>query len=191
LKPDRPAWIAATVLTLLGCDQAMRTQPRPAPLAASSFFADGMSSRPPVEGTIARGHLRLDPHLHEGRVGGELADAFPFPLTRAILERGRERFDIYCSPCHDRTGSGGGMIVRRGFRAPPPLHDERLRAAPVGHLFDVITRGFGAMPEYAALIGPEDRWAIVAYVRALQLSQHAASGDLAPGEADRLERETR
>jgi mono/diheme cytochrome c family protein len=131
-----------------------------------------------VEGTVARGQLRTDEHLHTGKVGGKLADTFPFPVTRAVLARGQERFNINCSPCHDRVGYGQGMIVRRGYRAPPSYHIDRLREAPVGHFFQVMTNGFGVMPSYAQQVRAEDRWAIVAYIRALQLSQHATLADV-------------
>jgi len=175
----------------IGCDQAMRTQPRHGPLTPSSFFADGLSSRPPIEGTIARGRLRLDDHLYRGLSKQEYADRLPFPLTRALLERGQERFNIFCAVCHDRAGTGRGMIVQRGYREPPTLHNDCLRAAPPGFIFDVITRGFGAMPAYEAMVPAEDRWAIVAYIRALQLSQHAPLEDAPPEERERLEREGR
>ena len=165
----------------------MSAQPHRGPLAPSLFFADGQSSRPPVPGTVAQGELRLDDHLYRGLVGTELADTFPFPVTREILLRGRERFDIFCSPCHDRTGYGRGMIVSRGYAPPPSYHIDRLRAARPGHFFEVITRGFGAMPEHGSLIVARDRWAIVAYVRALQESQNARAEDVPPEELRTLE----
>jgi len=157
-----------------GCElrQAMYNQEKYEPLEASAFFADGQSVRPPVEGTVARGQLHLDSHLYTGKIDGQLATSLPFPLTRERLERGRERFDIFCSPCHDRTGAGNGMIVQRGFKRPPSFHQQRLREAPLGHFYDVITNGFGAMYSYASRIPVEDRWAIAAYVRTLQLSQN-------------------
>ena len=161
-----------------GCRQDMHDQPRYEPLEAAAFFEDGRSARPLVPGTVARGHLRQDEHLYTGKSGGALADTFPFPVSREILERGRGRFDIFCAPCHDRLGNGRGMVIRRGFRPPPSFHINRLRQAPAGHLFDVITNGFGAMASYASRISPEDRWAIVAYVRALQLSQRAPLADV-------------
>jgi mono/diheme cytochrome c family protein len=169
----------------------MRNQPRQGPLTATTFFADGLSSRPPVEGTIARGQLRLDDHLYRGLVGDEPAETFPFPATRAVLERGRERFDIFCAVCHDRAGTGHGMIVQRGYREPPTFHNDCLREAPPGFIFDLVTRGFGAMPAYGAMVSAEDRWAIVAYIRALQLSQNAPL-EVAPlEERERLELEGR
>lgn len=151
----------------------MHDQPRYDPLASSTFFDDGRSARPVVPGTVARGQLRLDEHLYTGKVNGALVDTFPFPVTRPVLECGRERYNIYCSPCHDYLGTGHGMIVQRGFQPPLSYHNDRLREAPVGHYFDVITNGFGAMRSYADRVSPEDRWAIIAYIRALQLSQHA------------------
>lgn len=186
----RPALLGALVcLALLaaGCRQEMADQPRYDPLEPSAFFPDGRAARPVVAGTVARGQLREDDHLWRGRVAGELAATLPFPVTRELLERGRDRFNIFCAPCHDQAGGGNGMIVRRGYRRPPSLHDPRLREAPAGHFFDVMTSGFGAMPDYAGQIPVADRWAIVAYVRALQLSQYAPAGELEPEERQRLE----
>lgn len=163
---------------IAGCRLDMQLQPKYKPLDASNFFDDGRSSRPAVSGTVARGHLRDDDHLYVGRVHGVLVNTFPFPITRGDLERGRERFNIYCSPCHARVGDGRGMIVKRGFPQPPSYHIDRLRQAPIGHFFDVITDGYGAMHSYAAQVSPEDRWRIVAYIRALQLSQYVSVKDL-------------
>lgn len=157
----------------------MHNQPKYIPLRPSNFFDDHRSERPFVEGAIARGHLDDDELFYTGKVNGKLADEFPFAVTGEVLQRGRERFDVYCAPCHDRLGNGLGMIVRRGFRRPPSYHIDRLRAAPAGHFFDVMTNGFGAMPSYAAQVAPGDRWAIVAYIRALQRSQHATTKDVA------------
>ncbi|HXF59558.1 MAG TPA: cytochrome c, partial [Candidatus Saccharimonadales bacterium] len=137
-----------------------------------------------------QGQLRLDDHLYRGRVGAGFAATFPSPVTIAVLEHGRERYDIFCAPCHDRTGSGRGMIVERGYRAPTSFHIDRLRQAPPGYLFDVITRGFGAMPDYAEQISVRDRWSIVAYLRALQLSQDTRKEELSPEERRKLEAET-
>jgi hypothetical protein len=172
-------------LLLAGCRADMHVQPRYNPLDATDFFEDGRSVRPEVPGTVARGQLRVDQHLYTGKVSGAPVTTFPFPITRPVLERGRERFNIFCAPCHGFTGEGRGMIVQRGFPAPPSYHMDRLRQAPVGHFYDVITNGYGAMYSHAARITPEDRWAIVAYIRALQMSQHASWSDLP--EADRLE----
>jgi hypothetical protein len=169
----------------------MNDEPRYKPLAASDFFADGQSARPQVEGTIAHGHLRLDQTFYTGRANGLLVDTLPIPVTREVLARGRERFDIFCSPCHGRLGNGEGMVVQRGFQSPPSYHIERLRNAPDGHIFDVITNGFGAMASYASRVAPGDRWAIVAYIRALQLSQHAAISDVPPDERGRLQGSSR
>jgi mono/diheme cytochrome c family protein len=173
-------------LVLASCQQQMADQPRHKPLAKSGFFSDGRSARPPVEGAVARGRLEADEHFYTGKVGGKDAGAFPIRVTRQTLRRGQERYNIYCAPCHDRTGGGQGMIVRRGFRAPPSYHTEKLRQAPAGHFFDVVTRGFGAMPDYAEQLSTADRWAIVAYIRALQLSQHAALADAPEAERRRL-----
>jgi mono/diheme cytochrome c family protein len=167
-------------LGVAACRQDMQDQPKYLPLQPSKFFADGRSSRPLVPGTVARGHLNDDAAYYTGKQANEPVAALPVPVTAELLQRGRERYNIYCSPCHDRVGNGEGMIVQRGYRRPPSLHIDRLRAAPVGYFFDVITNGFGVMPRYRVQIPPADRWAIVAYVRALQLSQHATLGDVAP-----------
>ena len=169
-----------------GCRQDMHDQPKYESLEASTFFPDGRAARPLVPGTVARGHLREDTHLYEGKVGGKPAETFPFPIDLKTLQRGQQRYNIYCSPCHDRVGSGNGMVVRRGFRAPPSYHIERLRQVPPGYLYDVITNGFGAMQDYAAQIPVRDRWAIVAYVRALQLSQNARLNDVPETERQNL-----
>jgi mono/diheme cytochrome c family protein len=173
-------FVIILLLTTAGCRQDMHDQPRYKPLARSSFFEDGRASRPLVAGTIARGHLHEDTRLYTGKDGNNPIARFPFPITKAVLERGQQRFNIYCSPCHDRAGTGLGMVVRRGLRRPPSYHIDRLRAAPVGYFFDVITNGFGAMPDYAAQIQPQDRWAIVAYIRVLQRSQNAKLADVPP-----------
>jgi mono/diheme cytochrome c family protein len=174
--------LLALGLLVAGCRQDMHDQPRYKPFAKSDFFGDERSARPFVEGTVARGQLREDEHLYTGRVNGELAASFPVEITAELLARGRERFDIFCSPCHDRLGRGNGMVVQRGFRQPTSFHDERLRAALPGHFFDVMTNGFGAMPSYASQVPVRDRWAIAAYIRALQLSQRAAVGDVPESE---------
>jgi mono/diheme cytochrome c family protein len=180
--------LAAAVVAAAGCRQDMHDQPKYIPLRESAFFGDDRSARPIVEGTVARGHLHEDTLFYTGKVAGKDAEVFPVPITAPVLARGRERFDIYCSPCHGRTGLGDGMVVRRGFRRPPSFHQDRLRDAPVGHFFDVITNGFGAMPDYAAEVRPEDRWAIIAYVRTLQLSEHANTADVPPDHRGDLER---
>ena len=172
----------AVGLLAAGCRQDMHDQPKIKPYAKSDFFTDRRSARPPVDGTIARGQLRQDAVLYTGRAAGKPVEAFPFPVSAEVMARGRERFDIFCSPCHGRTGAGDGMIVRRGYRKPPTFHQDRLRQAAPGYTFDVITNGFGAMPDYAQQIPVRDRWAIVAYIKALQRSQNAAAGTL-PAEA--------
>ena len=174
------AVLALAVLGLMGCRQDMHDQPRFEPLEANPFFADGRASRPQVAGTVARGQLREDEHFYTGTVNGEPVTTFPSPVTREMIERGRQRFEIFCTPCHGRLGDGQGMVTQRGFRHPPSYHSEQLREAPVGHFFDVMTNGFGAMYSFNDRIPPADRWAIVAYIRTLQLSQAAPLNEL-PG----------
>ena len=181
----RPALRSAMVLALaaatVACRQDMHDQPKFIPLRPATFFDDGRSARPLVEGTVARGHLDDDTAFYTGKgPDGKPLDTFPFPVTKEVIERGQERFNIYCTPCHGRTGNGDGMIVRRGFRHPPSYHIDQLRQLSNGYIFDVITNGFGAMPDYAAQIPARDRWAIVAYIRALQLSQNASVINDAP-----------
>jgi len=166
----------------------MHDQPKYIPLRQSAFFGDQRSARPFVPGTVARGQLREDTLLYTGKVNGTDATLFPFPVDERVMARGRERFGIYCSPCHGQTGQGDGMVVRRGFRRPPTFHQDRLRDAPIGHVFDVISNGFGAMPDYAAQIKIEDRWAIIAYLRALQLSEHATVNDVPADKRGQLDR---
>jgi mono/diheme cytochrome c family protein len=178
--------MAILLLLATACRQDMHDQPRYEPLERSTFFNDGRSARPFVEGTVARGQLKTDEHFYTGKVSGELVNALPFPATKEVLDRGHERYNIYCSPCHDRVGNGQGMIVQRGFRQPPSLHIDRLRQAPLGHFFDVMTNGFGTMYSYADRIAPRDRWAIVAYIRALQMSQNAALDDVPVEERSKL-----
>jgi mono/diheme cytochrome c family protein len=169
-----------------GCRQDMHDQPKYIPLREAPFYADARSARPLVEGTVARGHLRDDQLLYAGKMNGTEATVFPFRVDEKVMARGRERFDVFCAPCHGRTGQGDGMVVLRGYRRPPSIHQDRLRDAPVGHFFDVITNGFGAMPDYASQVKAEDRWAIVAYIRALQLSGHATLADVPAAERDRM-----
>jgi len=185
---DHLAVAAALAATLLagGCRQDMHDQPKYRALRQSDFFPDQRAARPLVEGTVARGLLNDDDLLNTGKVNGQLAAEFPFPVTAEVVARGRERFDIFCSPCHDRTGSGNGMIVRRGYRRPPTFHQDRLRQVPPGHFVDVMTNGFGAMPDYRAQVPARDRWAIAAYIRALQLSENATLSEVPPGERDTL-----
>jgi mono/diheme cytochrome c family protein len=181
--------LTAAASSSLACRQDMHDQPKYIPLRQSAFFGDERSARPLVPGTVARGQLREDALLYTGKTNGADATTFPFPIDAQVMARGRERFEIYCSPCHGRTGQGDGMIVRRGFRRPPTFHQDRLRNAPVGQIFDVITNGFGAMPDYAAQIKPADRWAIIAYLRALQLSEHATMSDVPADRRSTLERQ--
>jgi hypothetical protein len=178
---------------LVGCDNPADNElykmddfGRITPMEPSAAFADGTSARPLVEGTIARGDLRLDPHLYTGKVNGKDAETFPFPVTRAVLERGKQRYQINCSHCHNDTGDGNGMIVRRGFTRPPSYHEDRLRKAPVGHFYDVITNGWGAMYSHNDRVSVDDRWAITAYIRVLQLSQNADMNSLPQEDKDKL-----
>jgi mono/diheme cytochrome c family protein len=172
------ALLALVALVGSACRQDMHDQPKYKPLAKSDFFGDDRSARPLVADTVARGQLHDDDHLYTGKVGGQLATTFPFPVTADVLARGQERFDVYCTPCHGFLGRGDGMIVQRGFKQPPSFHTERLRLSPPGYYFDVISHGFGAMSDYAAQVPVRDRWAITAYIRALQLSQHATLDDV-------------
>lgn len=165
---------------LTACRQDMHNQPRYKPLAASGFFGDGRSARPVIEDTVARGHMRLDEARFTGKLNGNDVNAFPFKITQADMRRGQERFNIYCSPCHGRVGDGRGMIVLRGFRQPPSYYSERVMKAPIGHYFDVVTNGFGAMPSYASRVPVDDRWRIISYVKALQYSQTATVNDVPP-----------
>jgi mono/diheme cytochrome c family protein len=198
---------------LAGCRQDMHDQPKYKPLRASDFFADGVSARTLVAGTVARGQLRENRQFYTGKTSKTALDVpnpqsesapaarpvpsgpaghtaplrgyvttFPFFVTKDLLDRGQDRFNVFCSPCHDRVGTGLGMVVRRGYRRPPSFHIDRLRQAPVGYFFDVITNGFGAMPDYASQIPPQDRWAIVAFLRALQLSQNVPISNVPPQE---------
>ena len=161
-----------------GCRPDMFEQPYSKPLERSSFFRDRMASRPLPAHTVAQGQLRADTAFYTGKVNTNLLTTFPMPITREVLNRGRERFEIYCAPCHGRTGEGNGMIVQRGFPAPPSYHIDRLREAPVGHFYDVITQGYGIMYSYQARVAPADRWAIAAYIRALQLSHRGTLKDV-------------
>ncbi len=165
--------LLAGTLCAVGCRQDMHNQPRYKPYAATAFFGDGRSERPTIDDTVARGQLHLDQGRYTGKENGKDIDYFPIQITKADVARGQERFNIFCSPCHGRLGDGHGMIVSRGFRPPPSYYDPRLVNAPVGHFFDVMTNGFGAMYSYASRVPVDDRWRITAYIRALQLSQGA------------------
>ena len=181
----------AALLAVAGCHHDMEVQPRYDPLESNEMFADGMASRPLVPGAIARGHLQTDSALATGRVDGQLVERLPVELTEKLISRGQERYNIYCTPCHSRVGDGNGIVVLRGYRKPPSFHSPRLRGLPDGHFFDVITRGFGQMPSYARQVPVEDRWAIVAYIRALQLSQHAELDQLPEADRSKLPSEAR
>lgn len=176
----------AALAALGGCRLDMHVQPKYLPDQPSAFFHDGRSARPVVEGTVARGELRTDELMFTGKENGVVSNRFPFPITRGDLERGREQYNIYCTPCHDYTGSGNGIIVERGFPHPPSYHIQRLRDAPVGHFFGVMTSGFGAMYSYGSRISPEDRWRVAAYIRALELSQNARLEDVPANERTHL-----
>ena len=185
------AVLLASLLAVAGCRQDMHDQPKFVPLRESDFFADHRSERPIIDGTVARGYLDDDPLLYTGKATGQDSIEFPFPVTAQVMARGRERFDIFCAPCHDRNGTGNGMVVRRGYRQPPSFHIDRLGQAPVGHFFDVITNGFGAMPDYRDQIPVRDRWAIIAYIRALQLAEHASIADVPADELAKLQAATK
>ena len=179
--------VLAAVTLLAGCRQDMHDQAKYEALEASPLFDDGAASRRPVEGTVARGHLAADSALHQGLdATGELVTELPLPLTAELVARGRERYDIFCSPCHGRTGDGLGMIVRRGYKQPASFHEARLRQAAVGYYFNVMTNGFGQMSSYASQVPPRDRWAIAAYIRALQLAREVPREALAPRDLEAL-----
>jgi mono/diheme cytochrome c family protein len=172
--------------TLAACRQDMQDQPKFKGFRGTSFFPDKRSARPVVEDTVARGQLNENEKFYRGKVDGKPVTELPVPLTRELLVRGRERYDIFCAPCHDRTGTGLGMVVRRGFRRPNSFHIDRLRESPVGYFYDAMTNGFGSMSDYAAQLPPADRWAIAAYIQALQLSQRAPLADVSEDERAKL-----
>ena len=183
LRQISAAAALALIAWLTGCRLDMQVQPKQNPLSRSDFFTDQRSERPPVEGTVARGQLHEDTYFYTGKAGNNPGDYMPFPVTKEVLDRGRERYNIFCTPCHSRVGDGNGFIPSRGFaRQPPSFHIERLQKAPLGYFYDVITNGFGIMPDYASQIPPRDRWNIVAYIRALQLSQNATRADVPTGQ---------
>ena len=181
------AFSSALFLFQSNCRQDMHDQPKYESLEASGFFDDGSASRRPPEGTVARGQLRNDELLYTGKSNGKFAGVFPYRITRDILARGRNRYNIFCSPCHDQVGNGRGIIVESGMKQPPSLHIVRLREAEPGHFFDVITNGYGLMYSYASRVPVHDRWAIVAYIRALQLGQNASFGDVSESDLARVE----
>jgi mono/diheme cytochrome c family protein len=180
-------WALGLLVLVAGCRQDMHDAPRYDPYERSIVFPKGTSAQPLVAGTVPRGHLAEDQALSTGKVNDEPVNEFPFPISRADLDRGEVRFNIYCAPCHGRTGEGNGMAVQRGFRQPPTYHQDRLRQVPLGYLFDVITNGFGQMPDYRVQVDVDDRWRIVAYIRALQLSQMARASDIPADEMQRLQ----
>ena len=171
--------IALLVGMTAACRLDMHIQPYYRPLAQSDFFGDGRSARLPVDGTVARGDLHEDTYFYTGKVNNAPGEYMPFPVTKEVLERGRERFNINCTPCHGRVGDGNGFIPSRGFKRPPSYHIERLKKAPIGYFFDVMTNGYGVMPEYGTQVAPRDRWCIAVYIRALQFSQNAPAGEVA------------
>src|SRR5262245_20031955 len=183
-KSGSAACLVALTFLCVSCRQDMHDQPKFKPLRESRFFSDRQSARQPVEGTVSYRAEVVSPPTDEAK-----ATTLPFALTPQVLDRGQERFNIYCTPCHGALGLGNGMVVQRGFRAPPSYHIDRLREAPIGHFYDVMTNGFGAMPSYADKVGPRDRWAIAAYIRALQLSQHATLADVPPEDRDKIKRD--
>ena len=173
--------MAATVV-LAGCRQDMQNEPKFIPQRGTTFYASGRSVRPQVEDTIARNQGVEDSYFYTGIQNGKEGDGLPIPLTQATMERGQERYNIYCTPCHSRVGNGQGMIVQRGYLPAGDFHTDRLRNAPLGHFFAVMSNGYGAMPDYSAQLTPADRWAVTAYIRALQLSQNAKQSDVASGD---------
>lgn len=179
--------LAVLLVIALGCHQDMANQPRYDTLEESSFFADGRASRPRVPGTVLYHEPSPNSEYMTGRRNDELVDVPPVTVDLKLLKRGQERFNIFCSMCHGRTGAGNGMIVQRGYQQPPTYHSERLRGVPIGHLFEVITYGYATMPAYASQVPVEDRWAIAAYIRALQLSQYATVDDVAADAREQLE----
>jgi cytochrome c553 len=174
----RLVFAASVLLVFSGCRQDMHNQPKYVPYRSSEFFQDGLSERQQVVHTVARGELHEDTYLYTGKVGIKEGDRFPFPITQAVMERGRERYDIYCSPCHSRVGDGNGMIVKRGYRQAANFHDQKYASQTVGHYYDVISHGSGAMPDYATQLEPADRWAIAAYIRALQYARNGTLSDV-------------
>lgn len=188
-RPGRPGFallVAFLAAAGAGCRQDMHDQAKVEPLETSEFYADGRASREPVAGTVARGQLHEDLLRQTGKVGGQPVEEYPYPVTRALLDRGAERYNIFCSPCHDRMGTGNGIVVQRGFPKAASFHAKRLREAKTGYIFEVIGNGFGRMAGYGAQIPVDDRWAIVAWVRTLQVSQAATLEDVPEPERSRL-----
>ena len=171
---------------IAGCRQDMHDQPKYIPLRESDFFGDMRSARPLPVGVVARGHLNEDTYLYTGKINGNLGNVFPFPITEQDMKRGQQRYNIYCTPCHSPIGDGNGTVVQRGYKRPPAYNDPKVLQAPVGHYFDVMTNGYGAMPDYSSQISVEDRWRIAAYIKALQLSQRATLADVPPEKRNNL-----
>jgi len=175
------ATAALSLLFVAGCRQDMQDEPKFFPQRGTNFYPDGRSVRPQVENTVARGQLHENSYFYTGLINGKEGDGMPFPVTMEVLHRGQERFNVYCTPCHSRVGNGEGMIVQRGYAHAGDFHTARLETAPLGHFFYVISNGYGAMPDYSAQVAPVDRWAIVSYIKALQLSQKATEADVPSG----------
>ncbi len=173
-----PALVVLVALAGLGCRPDMHDQPKYTPYRQSEFFSAGRAMRPFVPGTVARGTLREDVPFYTGKSGDDFVTEIPVAVTAELLARGRTGFEVFCAPCHGRTGMGDGMIVRRGFKRPSSYHVDRLRQMPIGYYYDVMTNGYGAMSDYASQVPVEDRWAIAAFVRALQLSQYAPAAEV-------------
>ena len=187
-RSSRSIFVCASVLLQAGCRQDMHDQPKYKPLSVSSFFADGRSARPIPVGTVSRDQLDETDSMHTGNApNGDFLDAIPMPVTEALLRRGQERYDIFCTPCHDLLGTGHGMVAQRGFKIPSDLNSDRVRQLPPGYIFQVITNGYQAMPDYEDQVPVEDRWAIVAYLRALELSRHATMAEVPPESRSQLE----
>jgi len=184
LSPRKCVPLLLLVVSTVGCRLDMHVQPRYNPLAKSDFFEDQRAARPLVDGTVARGDERADTYFYTGKIGSTPGEYMPFPVTREVMDRGRERFNIYCSPCHSRMGDGNGIVPSRGFsKKPPSYHIDRLMKVPVGYFFDVMTNGYGIMQDYSAQVSPHDRWCIAAYIRALQLSGNATMADVPQGQS--------
>ncbi|MBI3682818.1 MAG: cytochrome c [Acidobacteria bacterium] len=186
MAPRGAAFALLGALALTGCRQDMHDQPRYRPFAATDFFGDRRASRPAIPGTVARGMLKTDTGYWTGKAAGKEVERYPLPLTREVLERGRDRFNIYCQPCHGAAGYGNGIIVTRGLKNPPSYHTDALREAPIGHFVDVMTNGSGSMLSYASRVPVRDRWAIAAYIRVLQQSQNVKAGDLSAEERQKV-----
>jgi mono/diheme cytochrome c family protein len=189
LKTEVQTLLAVALLagTVAGCRQDMHDAPRYDPYEESAVLPGGASAQPLIEGTVARGHLNDDVLLETGKIDGQFANQYPFAITRADMDRGEQRYNIYCAPCHGRRGDGDGMVVQRGYRQSASYHTDRLRTMAAGELYDRIANGFGAMPDYRAQIAPDDRWRIVAYIRALQLAHQATTADVPASELSKLD----